>query len=141
MKCLTRKPEAYEKCNFEKCNNWIVTEWTECSRLCGTGYQTRETSCESLNNEQCDYEQYPLLRRACFIKPCFEWISEQWSECSKTCGPGGLQTRRVFCINHMTNSTSDLCSLNSMPKTVQKCILMEQCPITTTTELIVNFTF
>ena len=34
----------------------------------------------------------------------------------------------------MTNTTSDLCSLSTMPKSVQKCALIETCPIETTTE-------
>ena len=41
----------------------------------------------------------------------------------------------------MTNTTSDLCNLSTMPKSFQKCTLIDECPIETTTELIGMYIF
>jgi len=67
--------------NFNKCNDWIISEWSECSRTCGTGFQTREAYCEHSNTDLCDIQRYPILRRACFLNPCYDWfIASSWSE-------------------------------------------------------------
>jgi hypothetical protein len=41
----------------------------------------------------------------------------------------------------MTNTTSDLCNLSTIPKSFQKCTLIDECPIETTTELIGMYIF
>ncbi|RNA34036.1 A disintegrin and metallo ase with thrombospondin motifs 7 isoform X2 [Brachionus plicatilis] len=84
----------------------------------------------------CDPEQKPLIKRKCSSKPCYEWRSDTWSECSSTCGQG-FMTRRVYCFDILANSTSDFCEKEIMPKTVKRCELQE-CPIQSENDNCVN---
>lgn len=68
----------------------------------------------------------PSKKKHCVSKPCYEWRTDEWSECSATCGQG-FKIRRVYCYNHMTNSTSDYCDKKDIPKTVQSCSLVDVC--------------
>lgn len=75
----------------------------------------------------CDPDDKPAMKKTCLMKPCYEWHTDKWSECSSTCGHG-FMTRRVFCFDILANSTSDFCDKNDMPKTFEICNLQD-CPI------------
>jgi hypothetical protein len=73
--CLQiEKPEVAMECASEPCQpQWYMTNWTECSRPCGTGSQTREIKC--LNPDQtvstaCLDEERPLTRQSCNTQSC-----------------------------------------------------------------------
>lgn len=60
---------------------------------------------------------------------CNSWDVGEWSECSKTCGPG-YQHRQVICRQtrgHRGNSTvivaSSFCDVTEMPETTTVCQL------------------
>lgn len=69
------------------------------------------------------------MKRQCLLQPCYEWRTDNWSECSVTCGQG-FMTRRVYCFDILANSTSDFCPKENMPKTFKNCEL-EECLIQT----------
>jgi hypothetical protein len=105
-KFITFDPNCeYEHVQSRSCNNdccpvncelsdW--TSWGECSAPCGDGTQTR--SRDVLTYDQCGGTQCGSLTdsRPCNTYVCpycdiSEW--SQWSECSQTCGPDGMQNR------------------------------------------------
>ncbi|XP_046403264.1 thrombospondin type-1 domain-containing protein 4-like isoform X2 [Ischnura elegans] len=52
---------------------WYMTEWTQCSRSCGTGEQSREVKClDSSQNPAlgCNAHQRPTSQQECNVNPC-----------------------------------------------------------------------
>ncbi|KAJ8401115.1 hypothetical protein AAFF_G00386970 [Aldrovandia affinis] len=107
---------------------WSYGSWSECSRVCGSGYQSRLVFCaidnESYPDYLCDALPRPLSNRTCNTQLCphtrrmaylyrpqlwrpleiprtfvYSWKIGEWSACSATCG-GGSQTRNVQCLSH-----------------------------------------
>lgn len=76
--CLKEeKPATEELCEaLPECPpEWYITEWTECSASCGTGYKTRETKCVDANLKQsvlCDIGQRPIIRQSCNTNSCLQ---------------------------------------------------------------------
>lgn len=70
------KPKTEQPCQVQLCTDeWYTSEWTECSKPCDTGVQTREITC--INNEQCvsmncDEIAKPPIRQACNTIECPE---------------------------------------------------------------------
>ncbi|XP_013787279.1 thrombospondin type-1 domain-containing protein 4-like, partial [Limulus polyphemus] len=69
-----KKPDTTEACNQKACGpEWYTTSWTECSRSCNTGVQSREVSCVSENqqiSQECPVGTKPALRKACSTQEC-----------------------------------------------------------------------
>ncbi|XP_030643588.1 thrombospondin type-1 domain-containing protein 4 [Chanos chanos] len=85
--------------------SWVPTTATPCSVTCGTE--------EDCNSQPC---------------PAF-WDVGEWSECSKTCGPG-FQHRQVLCRqtqgrhgNHTVTVAKQLCDHTETPETTVSCQL------------------
>ncbi len=89
------------------------TEWSACSRECGTGYQIRARECARDKYGNCREGGMTVSERPCNIKPCQgEWgCWSDWSECQSgvrrrareckakdgmTFGPGGVACRGGF---------------------------------------------
>jgi hypothetical protein len=77
--------------------------WSDCTKSCGTGSQTRERSIETsvaYGGKKCDVL---LQRQACNAQACpvdcvvGAWAS--WSECSKSCGTGSQSKARSINVN------------------------------------------
>jgi len=69
------------------------TQWSQCSRTCGTGTQKRVRNC--VGDDDCDSSEEES--RECNFQACPQW--EQWgslSGCTKSCG-GGVMTRSRLC--------------------------------------------
>ncbi|XP_069673560.1 thrombospondin type-1 domain-containing protein 4-like [Periplaneta americana] len=68
------KPETERPCEAKPCGpEWFLTDWTHCSRECGTGVQKREVKC--LDEKQqlsvgCSEEKRPPSRRVCNTHEC-----------------------------------------------------------------------
>ena len=92
--------------------NW--SEWTTCSRTCGSGERTRTRKCNdqtSSRDKNNPCKENLFEREICNSQKCpvyTEWSS--WSSCSLTCG-GGSQERTRVCIQPtravFTNSFSE----------------------------------
>ena len=92
--------------------NW--SEWTTCSRTCGSGERTRTRKCNdqtSSRDKNNPCKENLFEREICNSQKCpvyTEWSS--WSSCSLTCG-GGSQERTRICIQPtravFTNSFSE----------------------------------
>lgn len=78
MNCPANKPETRRSCNGPPCSStWFISDWTECSRSCGKGYQRREVKCLNKDGQtpehyehHCKEKDRPLSRRSCNDYPC-----------------------------------------------------------------------
>ncbi|XP_029114318.1 papilin isoform X2 [Scleropages formosus] len=117
---------------------WSYGSWSECSKDCGSGYQSRLVFC-AIDNEAypdylCSTLPRPLSNRTCNVQPCPQtrsWKMGEWSACSAPCG-GGSQTRSVQCISHegigsRVVEDSICASYSSQPVSQQSCNL-QPCP-------------
>ncbi|XP_070557592.1 A disintegrin and metalloproteinase with thrombospondin motifs 9-like [Ptychodera flava] len=110
--CKKRKPRETKKCNSQECPTqnviWTTGEWSECSRTCGEGQQSRRVICQALSEENwtipgevsgCDSNKHPESSRPCNNGQCESenfWRTGSWSQCSRSCGIGTSQ-RIVEC--------------------------------------------
>ncbi|KAJ8340921.1 hypothetical protein SKAU_G00332120 [Synaphobranchus kaupii] len=85
---------------------WSYGSWTECSRECGSGYQSRLVFCtvdnEAYPDYMCPAQPRPHNNRTCNTQACpqtHSWKTGEWTVCSSACG-GGSQTRSVQCMSH-----------------------------------------
>lgn len=102
-------------------SGWVPEgNWSECSKKCGSGIQSRKLKCLK-NNNLCQGSS--IEERQCNIQKCKGAIDEhlenlkkvsegqweflgKWSECSKPCG-GGEQKRRRKCVSSLGCSGND----------------------------------
>ncbi|XP_038130317.1 ADAMTS-like protein 1 isoform X2 [Cyprinodon tularosa] len=111
-----RPPPLLLECNTHPCPpRWETGEWSLCSATCGVGLMTRTVTCihrpssESnysavLKDELCQKPK-PSLFQACNRFDCPPtWDTQDWSQCSQTCG-GGFQKRKVFCKQRMADGS------------------------------------
>ncbi|KAG7260088.1 hypothetical protein CRUP_018881, partial [Coryphaenoides rupestris] len=89
---------------------WALKSWSQCSKLCGGGIQYTKYGCRGKNNNRlvhrnfCEPSKKPKpIRKRCNLH---EWVVEEWSPCSKTCGKLGYQTRVVQCTQSLLNGTA-----------------------------------
>jgi hypothetical protein len=119
------KPTNERECYENNCSVWKTTNWTTCSKSCGQGTRTRNVYCSQTkpNSDQifeCDTEIKPVEIENCTVSDlCNEWISRDWSECSRTCG-NGYQKRNVYCDNSKGG-----CNPKERPKSYQLCKIRE----------------
>ncbi|XP_069137146.1 A disintegrin and metalloproteinase with thrombospondin motifs 6-like [Argopecten irradians] len=101
---------------------WKSANWTECSRMCGAGIQTRTIYCvdkssgEAVDNSQCEIRHKPNAIDRCNVHSCSEWVSGEWSSCSATCGMSS-KMRLVTCPN------GKVCDLDQKPLEIMSCEL------------------
>jgi len=108
--CPTPKPATSAPCNESPCPpdptyDWAVTPGM-CSKQCGGGTATDVVVCKredgtTVADTFCASKPKPPTTRVCNTNPCppnctFDWETQPWTECSKTCG-GGTQTRVIAC--------------------------------------------
>ncbi|XP_011676907.2 A disintegrin and metalloproteinase with thrombospondin motifs 18 [Strongylocentrotus purpuratus] len=110
--CSSPRPQKWQACNTQDCPpKWVPGRWSECSRTCGDGFQTRMVSCVSLTgngeyhrqaSDRCRGTVKPHTRQPCNLMECplkVQWFISAWSECSRTCGPGKRQ--RIMKCSHL----------------------------------------
>ncbi|XP_069781968.1 thrombospondin type-1 domain-containing protein 4 isoform X2 [Narcine bancroftii] len=114
--------------------NWKQVGSTECTVTCGTGSRVLIFKCVNRNTHEevsenlCEIVMRPTPEEeACNIQPCpAYWDLGEWSECSKTCGPG-IQHRQVLCRQVYTNRTTSVqperCRHLDKPETTATCQL------------------
>lgn len=104
--CPAPKPALQQTCNTDACPQtygWLTTDWSECSKTCGTGTQTRIVYCANAQGAVADASlctgTKPASERLCNTQTCastYSWVTGAYSTCSRSCG-GGTQTRSVSC--------------------------------------------
>ncbi|XP_067203568.1 A disintegrin and metalloproteinase with thrombospondin motifs 9 isoform X2 [Linepithema humile] len=155
--CIDERPKYTQRCQRESCksnfsseNNlesnivrkWKISNWTPCSKSCGTGIQTRRVECTMrrgshgpeipVKDEQCSRlkSRKPKLQRLCQHVACdYIWQEGTWSECSAECGEG-IQHRTVTChrVNHygwIDPTPTEGCPIDQRPIEEQICKLRE----------------
>ncbi|XP_072291726.1 A disintegrin and metalloproteinase with thrombospondin motifs 20 isoform X1 [Eucyclogobius newberryi] len=109
------QPATQEQCLRAPCQYvWSTGEWSQCSTICGEGFQQRFVSCSvvptspsrrSYGSHLSDSsgtlcpEPRPPGTRSCLLRDCPHtayWKIGPWSKCSQTCGAGVME-RRVEC--------------------------------------------
>ncbi|XP_043530208.1 thrombospondin type-1 domain-containing protein 4 [Chiloscyllium plagiosum] len=114
--------------------NWKQIGSSECTVSCGTGSRALIFKCVNRNTHEevsenlCEIAMRPTPdEEACNIQPCpAYWDLGEWSECSKTCGPG-IQHRQVLCrqvyANRTTTVQPERCQHLEKPETTTTCQL------------------
>uniref|UniRef100_A0A0K8VCK3 A disintegrin and metalloproteinase with thrombospondin motifs 9 n=2 Tax=Bactrocera latifrons TaxID=174628 RepID=A0A0K8VCK3_BACLA len=130
--CLSKfEFSPHESCR-EGC--WDYTEWTPCSKSCGTGTQTRGVGCmlngTRVSDSFCDQRKRDSFRdtiRACKTEPCYSyednlatqrsyasyWFADEWGACDDNCE----KNRTVTCRNPMGYG----CPKERRPLSKRKC--------------------
>ncbi|CAM2096982.1 unnamed protein product [Caretta caretta] len=99
-KASSKKKESFNAIKETILSEWVIEEWGECSKSCGSGWQRRSVKCRDLNGQSatdCAKELKPNDLRPCADMPCPQWQLGDWSPCSKTCGKG-FKKRLLKCM-------------------------------------------
>uniref|UniRef100_A0A8D3B0J5 ADAM metallopeptidase with thrombospondin type 1 motif 8 n=1 Tax=Scophthalmus maximus TaxID=52904 RepID=A0A8D3B0J5_SCOMX len=95
--------------------DWVLGEWSECSKSCGSGWSRRNVECRDnagFLSSQCDNDLKPL---------------GPWSTCSRNCGQGERR-RSVFCIDYTGKiAEQEKCDPNKIPEPVSGECLNQEC--------------
>ncbi|XP_075393286.1 A disintegrin and metalloproteinase with thrombospondin motifs 18 [Tenrec ecaudatus] len=138
--CNARTKPATEPkiCNAFSCPAyWLPGEWSECSRSCAGGQQSRKIQCvqkkpfqkeEAVLHSFCPVST-PTQVQVCNPQACPpEWRVGPWSQCSKTCGRG-VKKREVLCMSSAAASHLPDSMCASLPKPeCQKACVLGRCP-------------
>uniref|UniRef100_A0A8D0L0W6 ADAM metallopeptidase with thrombospondin type 1 motif 7 n=1 Tax=Sphenodon punctatus TaxID=8508 RepID=A0A8D0L0W6_SPHPU len=98
-----KKPIPARRCYLRPCSSWRVGNWSKCSQNCGGGMAVRDVHCIDTRDHRllrpfhCQAVLYkPPMQTSCQTKPCLDWYTSSWRECSEGCG-AGEQERLVTC--------------------------------------------
>ncbi|XP_059376886.1 papilin isoform X3 [Carassius carassius] len=125
----TPRPLNQQNCNMQRCAQYRVSSWSQCSVTCDSGKQTRDVVCvgsdgASLEDYACGTQPKPPRTQACEMPVCrspIGWHIGDWGLCSKSCG-SGLRERQVICSDRQRNLYSvEECQSNPKPSTVERC--------------------
>ena len=120
---LDIEPVPIQNCNEVPCPQWSVGQWSECSKSCDGGIQTRNATCQNRHVGECLIKEKPATAKKCRQVPCPRWVVSAWSKCSKSCD-GGIKYRRVRCVNNHIGH----CQAAKKPRTMRNCH-RRPCPI------------
>ncbi|XP_071802483.1 A disintegrin and metalloproteinase with thrombospondin motifs 10-like [Asterias amurensis] len=119
------------QCNTQACpvvvhGGWSDWTYSDCSRTCGGGTQTRSRSCTNPTPQNggshCYGSNYgnglACNTQACPVVVHGGWSDWTYSDCSRTCG-SGTQTRSRSCTNPTPQNGGSQCSGNSYESSLQ----------------------
>uniref|UniRef100_H0VBN1 ADAMTS like 2 n=1 Tax=Cavia porcellus TaxID=10141 RepID=H0VBN1_CAVPO len=126
---LTRPEPVHEFCAGRECQpRWETSSWSECSRTCGEGYQSRIVRCwkmlspgfdSSVYSDLCEAAEAvrPEERKPCRNPACGpQWEMSEWSECTARCGERSVVTRDIRC-----SEDEELCDPSTRPVGEKNC--------------------
>ncbi|KAI6181078.1 GON domain-containing protein [Aphelenchoides besseyi] len=133
-RCIQPRPSSHELCTGAACPFWRLGQWSHCSVTCGSGSRRRTVDCVQPDGQLVDaslctgvgtsQQTSPSTTESCRLIACPQWKPSAWSQCSKSCGDDGKQTRTLQCIRGDTEVVSDVeCRLHHKPKTERQCDL------------------
>lgn len=103
---------------------WAYTSWSECSRPCGGGDQSRNAYCVDEIGRKVSYDSCKMQRKVtaqkCNMVSCPHWVTADWTACSVTCG-NGWRYRTVECQQGQTSVIRTRCSPGDEPETKREC--------------------
>ncbi|CAM1298104.1 ADAMTS9 (predicted) [Pycnogonum litorale] len=107
---------------------WNFGEWSECSKSCGGGVQSRVVKCtdtlgRKLDDQDCK-ETPKQTVRMCNAHDCPRWEVGDWSPCSVSCGRG-LRHRAYWCQHGNQVVNENYCDKTSVPESKEHCHLSE----------------
>ncbi|XP_022530107.2 A disintegrin and metalloproteinase with thrombospondin motifs 8 [Astyanax mexicanus] len=109
---------------------WVLGEWSECSKSCGSGWSRRTVECKDnagFYSNHCDKDLKPTDIRPCADLPCPMWQIGPWSSCSRTCGRGERR-RSVLCIDYTGKDVEkEKCDPSKQPKAVSEECMYQDC--------------
>ncbi|KAI1893463.1 hypothetical protein AGOR_G00123980 [Albula goreensis] len=104
---------------------WILGEWSECSKSCGSGWSRRNVECrgeDGFLSGLCDRDLRPSDIRPCADLPCPIWQMGPWSS-----GPGERH-RSVVCIDYTGKTVEpEKCDPAKKPTPVSGDCLSQEC--------------
>lgn len=110
--------------------DWVLGEWSECSKSCGSGWSRRSVECRDnagFLSAHCDGGLKPSDIRPCGDLPCPIWQMGPWSVCSRTCGLGERR-RSLFCIDYTGKTVEpEKCDPNKVPQPISTECLNQDC--------------
>ncbi|XP_023672036.2 A disintegrin and metalloproteinase with thrombospondin motifs 8-like [Paramormyrops kingsleyae] len=111
-------------------SEWIMGEWSECSKTCGSGWSRRDVECRDergLPTFVCDEGLRPTDIRPCGDLPCPVWQMGPWSSCSRNCRHGERR-RAVFCTDYTGKTVEpERCDLAKKPTPVSVECAHQEC--------------
>ncbi|XP_053234272.1 A disintegrin and metalloproteinase with thrombospondin motifs 9 isoform X3 [Podarcis raffonei] len=127
------KPPDREQCNMQDClrdTAWNTGPWSSCSVSCGRGVQQRSVVChlgthKTASDTECSQASRPASEQECQMAGCasYSWKTEDWQDCSKTCGEGS-RYRKVTCVDQdMQKADSLHCDSSKRPSDIEACNL------------------
>jgi len=144
------KPLSKVVCNEGKADcgkwEWKVSEWGECDKACGGGFQTRSVGCVdtttklTVSASLCP-GSYPLTTKQCNTDPCVQhrWKLCGWDECTAVCGGGsnggkggasmlGVRSRSIVCEDTLGNHAHhSKCANLQKPDTEERSCNEHEC--------------
>ncbi|XP_054453205.1 A disintegrin and metalloproteinase with thrombospondin motifs 8-like [Anoplopoma fimbria] len=110
--------------------DWVLGEWSECSKSCGSGWSRRNVECRDnagFLSSHCDVDLKPMDIRPCGDLPCPMWQMGPWSVCSRTCGHGERR-RSIFCIDYTGKIVEqEKCDLDKLPEPLSGECVNQEC--------------
>ncbi|KAK1793211.1 hypothetical protein P4O66_011611, partial [Electrophorus voltai] len=125
----TSRPLSQQKCSMQRCAQYSVSAWSQCSVTCGSGQQTRDVLCVGsggahLEDYMCGTLHTPRRTQPCEMPVCrtaVAWHIGDWGLCSKSCS-SGLRERQVICSDTQRNLYgAEHCNTQIKPSTVESC--------------------